>query len=124
MDKNTVLLLSPNPDALAMREATLRSAGLEVISVLSPIQARFEIEMGRCGIFVICYRVSRDHAEELTRLFRKNCPTGRVIFVTPPGHKQEVPRGTDRAVPESRCGEMVLQAVKDADKAQDSRTAA
>lgn len=76
-----------------MREATLRSGGFEVVSVLSPIQARFEIEMGRCGVFVICYRVSKDEAEELTTLFRKNCPDGRVIFVTHPGQKQEVPTG-------------------------------
>jgi hypothetical protein len=124
VQKNTVLSLSPNPDALAMREATLRSGGLQVISVLSPIQARFEIEMGRCGVFVICYRVSKEQAEELTRLFRRNCPEGRVIFVTDAGHKDEVPRGTDLAVPESNCGELVLQAVKEDDKPQGSRNAA
>ena len=125
MDKNTVLSLSPNQDALAMREATLRRGGLEVISVLSPIQARFEIEMGRCGVFVICYRVSKDHAEDLTRLFRKSCPEGRVIFVMPPGQMGEVPPGTDFAVPESTGGELVLKAVKDAPgKAQGSKNAA
>lgn len=124
MEKNTVLSLSPNPDALAVREATLRSGGLHVISVLSPIQARFEIEMGRCGVFVICYRVSKEQAEELTRLFRRNCPEGRVIFVTDAGHKDEVPRGIDLAVPESNCGELVLQAIKEDDKPQGSRNAA
>jgi hypothetical protein len=124
MDKNTVLSLSPNQHALAVREATLRSGGLKVISVLSPIQARFEIEMGRCGVFVICYRVSKDQAEELTRLFRKSCPEGRVIFVTHAGQNEEVPRGIDLAVPESNCGEMVLQAVKEDDKPEDSRNAA
>lgn len=124
MEKNTVLSLSPSQEALAKREATLRSGGLKVISVLSPIQARFEIEMGRCGVFVVCYRVSKEQAEELTGLFRKNCPEGRVIFVTQPGQNQEVPRGTDVAVPESRCGELVLQAVKDGNKRQDSRKAA
>jgi len=124
MEKNTVLSLSPSQDALAKREATLRSGGLKVISVLSPIQARFEIEMGRCGVFVICYRVSKDQAEELTRLFRRNWPEGRVIFVTDPGHRDEVPRGTDLAVPESNCGEMVLRAVKEDEKPQDSRNAA
>lgn len=123
MDKNTVLSLSPNQDSLEMREATLRSGGFEVVSVLSPIQARFEIEMGRCGVFVICYRVSKDEAEELTT-FRKNCPGGRVIFVTHPGQKQEVPRGTDVAVAESKGGELVLQAVKEADNPPDSKNAA
>lgn len=124
MEKNTVLSLSPNQDALAMREATLRSGGLKVISVLSPIQARFEIEMGRCGVFVVCYRVLKEQVEELTRLFRRNCPEGRVVFVTQPGQKKEVPRGTDVAVPESNSGELVLQAVKDAYKPHDSRNAA
>ncbi|PYQ39830.1 MAG: hypothetical protein DMG99_15305 [Acidobacteria bacterium] len=79
---------------------------------------------GRCGVFVICYRVSKEQAEELTRLFRRNCPEGRVIFVTDAGHKDEVPRGTDLAVPESNCGELVLQAVKEDDKPQGSRNAA
>jgi hypothetical protein len=124
MKKNTVLSLSPSQDALAKREATLRRGGLKVISVLSPIQARFEIEMGRCGVFVVCYRVSKELAEELTRLFRRNCPEGRVIFVTDAGHKDEVPRGTDLVVPESNCGELVLQAVKEPEKPQDSKKAA
>ena len=124
MEKNTVLSLSPSQDALAKREATLRSGGLKVISVLSPIQARFEIEMGRCGIFVICYRVSTEQAEELTSLFRKNCPEGRVIFVMQPGHNQEVPRGTDFAVPETKGGELVLQAVKEPENPQGSKNAA
>jgi DNA-binding NtrC family response regulator len=124
MDKNTVLSLSPNHDALAMREAALRSGGLKVISVLSPIQARFEIEMGRCGVFVICYRVSMEQAEELTKLFRKSCPRGRVIFVTQPGRMGKVPSDTDFAVPESQDGELVLQAVKEPDKTQGSKNAA
>lgn len=123
MDKNMVLSLSPNPEALAMREATLRGAGFKVVSVLSPIQARFEIEMGWCGIFVICYRVSKTQAEELTRLYRKNCPEGRVIFVTRPGEQGNVPRGTDLAVPESKGGELVLQAVKGYDERDNLRKA-
>jgi hypothetical protein len=48
MDHNMVLSLSPDQRTLASREVTLRSSGMKVISVMSPIQARFEIEMGRC----------------------------------------------------------------------------
>jgi hypothetical protein len=59
MDKKTILSLSPDQDALASREVTLRNGGMKVISVMSPIQARFEIEMGRCGVFLICYRLRR-----------------------------------------------------------------
>src|SRR5712671_4377672 len=82
MDPNTVLSLSPDQRALASREVTLRSGGMRVISVMSSIQARFEIEMGRCGIFLICYRLSPIAASELTTLFRRHCPQGKIVFVT------------------------------------------
>jgi hypothetical protein len=58
MDQKTILSLSPSVNALRLREATLRSGGLNVFSVQSGIQARFEIEMGRCGVFLLCYRSS------------------------------------------------------------------
>jgi DNA-binding NtrC family response regulator len=112
MDKNTVLSLSPNEDALESREATLRNGGLNVISVMSPVQARFEIEMGRCGVFLVCYRVSREQAEELTKLFHRSCPHGRVIFVTPPDEITPAPSGADAAVPETSAAEQVLKIVK------------
>jgi hypothetical protein len=112
MEKETVLSLSPSEAALEAREATLRNGGLNVISVMSPIQARFEIEMGRCGVFLVCYRVSREEAEELTNLFHRNCPEGRVIFVTPPDQITPAPPGVDIAVPETRAAEQVVKIVK------------
>jgi len=54
MDNNTVLSLSSDQAILTSREIALRSGGLKVVSVMSPIQARFEIEMGMCGIFPAC----------------------------------------------------------------------
>jgi len=47
MDQKTILSLSPDQRALASREVALRNGGMKVISVMSPIEARFEIEMGR-----------------------------------------------------------------------------
>jgi hypothetical protein len=124
MDRDTVLSLSPSRDALASREATLRSGGLKVISVLSPIQARFEIEMGRCGVFLICYRLSIEQAEELTTLFRRNCPEGRIIFVTEPAQKADIPANTDYTVPESSGPELILSLLRDSGKPRGSETAA
>jgi hypothetical protein len=46
MKQKTVLSLSSDQEALASREVALRNSGIKVISVMSPIQARFEIEMG------------------------------------------------------------------------------
>src|SRR5438874_7835606 len=113
MDKNSVLSLSSDHAALSSREATLRNGGMKVVSVTSPIQARFEIEMGRCGVFLICYRLSIEQAEELTTLFRRNCPEGRIIFVTEPAQKTDIPANTDYTVPESSGPELILSLLRD-----------
>src|SRR3954465_12545216 len=101
MDKNTVLSLSPDQRALVSREVALRSGGMKVISVMSPIQARFEIEMGRCGVFLICYRLSPIAANELTTLFRRHCPQGQIVFVTEVPDDDGVPPEANITVPES-----------------------
>jgi hypothetical protein len=111
MDQNTVLSLCPDQRALTSREVVLRTGGMKVISVTSPIQARFEIEMGRCGVFLICYRLSPITAGELTTLFRRHCPEGLIIFVTEvPGDKR-VPAEANIAVQESTRPENILRAL-------------
>jgi hypothetical protein len=111
MDQNTVLFLSPDERALSSREVTLRSGGMKVISVMSTIQARFEIEMGRCGIFLICYRLSRIAADELTTSFRRHCPDGQIIFVTEVPGDDRVPTEADVTVSESSGPETILRAL-------------
>jgi len=111
MDKNTVLSLSPDQRALASREVALRSGGLKVVSVMNPIQARFEIEMGRCGVFLICYRLSATDAGDLTRLFRNYCPQGKIIFVTDLIGDERVPAEANVTVPESSGPESILRAL-------------
>src|SRR5690242_2619545 len=109
MDRNTVLSVSPSNEALQSREAVLRNGGMKVISVLSSVQARFEITMGRCGILLICYRLSEAEAQDLTRTFKQYCPDGRVIFVNEPSKgKTYAPAGSDFVVPESASPEQIL----------------
>jgi hypothetical protein len=112
MDKNTVLSLSPNPEVLTSRESTLRDGGLNVKSVLSAVEARFEIEMGRCGSFLLCYRVPWVEADELTKLFRRNCPEGWIIFLTEPKKRAIAPIDADVAVSESNGPDLLLNILK------------
>jgi hypothetical protein len=81
MDRNVILSFGIDRERLADREAALRQAGFEVISVSSEMQAHFEIEMGRCGLLLMCYRTSPLTACELTTVFRKHSPNGRIIYV-------------------------------------------
>jgi len=80
--ENTVLSLNSDGQTLRRQEAVLREIGFEVISVSSPLQARFEIEMGRCGIFLSSYITPLPIYRSLADLFRRSCPHGSVIFIT------------------------------------------
>jgi hypothetical protein len=79
--ENTVLSLNPDGQTLGSQESALRESGFEVISVPTPLQARFEIEMGRCGVFLSSYITPLPIYRSLADLFRRNCPRGTVIFL-------------------------------------------
>lgn len=115
MDKKTVLSLSPSREALRSRETALCNGGMKVISVMTEVQARFEITMGACGVLLICYRLSESDAEDVTQLYRKYCPKGRIVFVTEPSKgKSHAPAGSDFIVPESGGPELILKALNGA----------
>ena len=83
--ENTVLSLNPDRQSLLGHESALRENGYPVISVYSPLQARFEIEMGRCGIFLTSYITPFVIYQDLANLFRRNCPGGLVAYVARSG---------------------------------------
>src|ERR1700689_902554 len=83
--ENTVLSLNPDGEMLAAPESSLRESGFEVISVDTPLDARFEIAMGRCGVFLASSITSFAICRDLTGLFRQSCPDGLVAFVTQSG---------------------------------------
>jgi hypothetical protein len=79
---STVLSLGFDVPKLKLREAAIRAGGFCVLSVTSGVLARFEIEMGRCGIFLTSDHVPAAENRELISLFRRNCSRGWVVFVT------------------------------------------
>jgi hypothetical protein len=89
----------------------LRRSGFEVLSVASESQARFEIEMGRCGILLICFRAHPETIHELSTLLKRSCPAGRIIFVMNETQKK-APRAVDLIVPESDGAKGIIEAVK------------
>lgn len=111
MHKDTVLSYSVDRDLLRQRETALRGDGFKVISVETETQARFEIEMGRCGVMLMCFRAHPETVEDLTRLFRRNCPGGRIIFVM--NHDtQNAPHAVDVIVPESAGPQAIVRALR------------
>jgi hypothetical protein len=90
---HTVLSLNPNGMALERYELELRDRGFVMISVSSPVEARFEIEMGRCGVFLISYLTPPLIRDDLVLLFRRSCPQGTVVYVTQ--HPNHIVVGVD-----------------------------
>jgi hypothetical protein len=78
-DENT-LSLNPHGQKLLSHEAALRESDFKVISAAAPLDARFEIEMGRCGVFLTSYLTPFAIYRDLANLFRRSCPNGIIIF--------------------------------------------
>jgi hypothetical protein len=90
---HTVLSLNPSGVALERHELELRDSGFVVISVSSPVEARFEIEMGRCGVLLISYMTPLSSVMSLVLLFRRSCPGGKVVYVSQ--HPSPIIEGVD-----------------------------
>lgn len=82
--ENVVLSLNPDGPGLLSYESELREKGFEVISVHSPVEARFEIEMGRCGVFLTSYITPDVIFHDLASLFRRSCHDGLIAYVARP----------------------------------------
>jgi len=112
MEKNSVLSVSPSREKLIVRHTALRDAGMNVTSVLTIAEARFEIQMGRCGNLLICHDLSPVQADDIAKLFRKYCPAGRIVFVTDgSGHASATPEA-DAYIPEASGPQELVQALR------------
>lgn len=89
MSKNQVLSLSAEAELLAQRAAILQKAGYVVLSSTSEMEIRFEIQMGQCGILMLCYTLHQSIHGDLAGIFGLNCPNSAIVFVMHPEMKKE-----------------------------------
>lgn len=109
-----ILSLSYDPEELQRRESTLRAHGFEVKSVYSPGQARFEIEMGTCGILITCALIPDIVNRDLMDLFRRSCGAqGLIIFVASDNSASNSPYEpeADIRIPQSQDPEGIVEAL-------------
>lgn len=81
---STVLSFSFEKDLLPQREAALRKNGYNVFSTTSEACVRFEIQMGQCGVLLLCYTIPDAIRRDLTALFERHCHSGVIVFVMDP----------------------------------------
>src|SRR5207245_10398844 len=105
--ETTVLSFSNDPKHLLEREAAIRNGGFGVISVSSETAARFEIEMGRCGVLLICYTIPPLVSVGLASLFRRSCTGGLRIVVL----NDQAASDADVAIPASDGPDAIVRAM-------------
>ena len=110
-----ILSLSFDHQKLQERESAFLEHGFEVKSVYSPGQARFEIEMGACGVFVTCRQVPDIVNRDLIDLFRRYCGDHGVIILVAEDDSSKSPYEpeADLRIPESRDPQGIVEALQE-----------
>jgi len=76
-----ILAVSPDHQLASFRHLVLRDAGFEVVSVHTESAARFEIHFGRCGVLLLCHKLSRAARQSLAEYFVERCPEPYIVAV-------------------------------------------
>jgi hypothetical protein len=77
----TVLHVSPDPDLALSRHQVLTAIGCHVVHVRSEGEALFEISLGRCGILLLCHKLSHPARAALAETFHRRCPDPYIVAV-------------------------------------------
>lgn len=120
--ESKILSLDFDHEKLERREAALRAQGFEVKSVYSPGHARFEIEMGTCGILVTSRQVPDIVNRDLMDLFRRYCGDGLIVLVGADDVLSPSPYEppADIRIPQSRDPEGIVEVLQERMQARTS----
>jgi DNA-binding response OmpR family regulator len=116
MEAAKVLSLSFNAEKLDLRERTLRDQNFAVKSVLSPGQARYEMETGHYDIFLTCAAVPDIVNQDLMNLFRRSYgEDGLIILIEGDGvtSKTLYPLPADVRIPKALDPQGIIQALQE-----------
>jgi DNA-binding response OmpR family regulator len=116
MEAAKILSLSFNAEKLELRELALRAQSFEVKSVLSPGQARYEIEMGHYNIFLTCAAVPDIVNQDLMNLFRESGGEDGLIILIEGDEvtsKSLYPLPADVRIPKALDPDGIIQALQE-----------
>jgi DNA-binding NtrC family response regulator len=78
----TILSVGEDPQLLSLREAVLRTAGFNVLTV-SDLEAAFsQMDHGNAVVLLLCYSLPVEVRRQLAKQFRERCPTGHIVAIT------------------------------------------
>jgi hypothetical protein len=77
----TILSVSPDLELSRTRHDALSRGGFEVISVHSEVAAQYEIQFGRCGVLILCHKLSSAARRSLARDFDTRCQEPFIVAI-------------------------------------------
>ena len=77
----TILSVSPDLQLSNSRHEALSRGGFEVISVHSEVAAQYEIQFGRCGVLILCHKLSGATRRSLARDFDTRCQEPFIVAI-------------------------------------------
>jgi hypothetical protein len=77
-----IISLGTNAELLWLREAVLRNAGFEVLTVPDEKEAVAKIESLDCGVLLLCYSIDDETRQQLAKKYREACPDARIVAIT------------------------------------------
>jgi DNA-binding response OmpR family regulator len=96
---------------LELRAAVLQEAGHAVFTTTNLEVALARIHRRECDVLLLCYSISTEWRDELTRSFRHYCPDGCIVAVTN-RPVCELPKVVDRLVYGVDGPEALIEAVQ------------
>lgn len=77
----SILSVGADPELVSLRDAVLRSVGLDVFSTCDPEEAYVRIQPASFGLMLLCYSLEQPIRQRLARRFRDCCPQARIISI-------------------------------------------
>jgi hypothetical protein len=77
-----VISIGTAPELLWLREAVLKNAGFEVLTIPDEKEALAKIETFDCGVLLLCYSIDDEIRRQLANRYRHICPEGRIVAIT------------------------------------------
>ncbi len=80
--QQAILSVGAHPELVSLRDAVLKSVGLNVFSTVDAEEAYRRIEADGLALLLLCYSLSQPQRKRLAERFRACCPRGRIISIT------------------------------------------
>jgi hypothetical protein len=77
----TALHVTPDRELAAFRRGALGAIGFHLVSVETEVAALYEISFGRCGVLLLCHRLTRASRNTVAEYFHEHCPDPYIVAI-------------------------------------------